>query len=274
MVRVEIDQNSENASFWNELCGSQLAKSLGVNDAGIASLKRFDDWYFDYYPYLFRHIPFAEMDGKSVLEVGLGYGTVCQRLAESGAYYHGLDIARGPVEMARHRLKQIGLSGDVRQGSILECPFTNDLFDFVVAIGCYHHTGNLARAIEETRRILKPRGSLILMVYSVYSYRRWLWWPAETFSYFVWDKFGIGRPPEASDKERAAYDVDSKGVAAPETVFVSVGHLRHMASPWSGFRAVRENIGGESILSRIPRSQLLKTLGPWAGLDVYCHITK
>ena len=40
------------------------------------------------------------MRGKKVLEVGLGYGSVAQRIAENGAVYTGLDIAEGPVEMA------------------------------------------------------------------------------------------------------------------------------------------------------------------------------
>src|ERR1700721_3942764 len=88
-----IDRN--NAAFWDELCGSTLARSLGITDSSPASLKRFDDWYFAYYPYLFTYIPFRQLNGKDVLEVGLGYGTVSQRIAEFGARYKGLNIAAG-----------------------------------------------------------------------------------------------------------------------------------------------------------------------------------
>ena len=45
--------DKRNAAFWDELCGSSLAISLDIKDSSPASLKRFDDWYFDYYPYLF-----------------------------------------------------------------------------------------------------------------------------------------------------------------------------------------------------------------------------
>lgn len=59
-TRSRTDQN--NSTFWNELCGTQLAKSLGIVDDSIASLKKFDDWYFDYYPYLTTHIPFDDVN--------------------------------------------------------------------------------------------------------------------------------------------------------------------------------------------------------------------
>ena len=114
-----------------------------------ASLKRFDDWYFAFYPYLFIHVPFDEFKGADVLEAGLGYGTVSQRIAEAGARYFGLDIAPGPVWMANHRLQQAGLPGQARQGSILATDFADQTFDFIVAIGCLHHTGDLPRAILE-----------------------------------------------------------------------------------------------------------------------------
>ena len=132
----------KNSEFWNELCGSQLARQLGVTDNSPASLKKFDDWYFDFYPYLYSHIPFAKMRSKQVLEIGLGYGTVSQKIAEAGALYHGLDIAAGPVAMVAERCRTVGANtAVVKQGSILEAPFETGTFDWVVAIGCLHHTG-------------------------------------------------------------------------------------------------------------------------------------
>ena len=100
----DIDQ--ANIAFWDELCGTHLADVLGITDALPASLKRFDDWFFDFYPYLFDHVRLSELAGTDVLEVGLGYGSVSQKIAESGARFCGLDIAPGPVEMVRHRLRQ------------------------------------------------------------------------------------------------------------------------------------------------------------------------
>lgn len=44
--------NNSNAEFWNELCGTHAAKKLGINEVTLDNLKKFDEWYFDYYPYL------------------------------------------------------------------------------------------------------------------------------------------------------------------------------------------------------------------------------
>ncbi|HET6893320.1 MAG TPA: class I SAM-dependent methyltransferase, partial [Pyrinomonadaceae bacterium] len=167
--QAEID--AKNITFWNELCGTELAKSLGVTDSTRNSLKKFDEFYFRLYPYLNHHIPFHKVQREKILEVGLGYGSVSQKLAEFGAIYTGLDIAPGPVEMVNHRLRQMGLRGKAREGSILDAPFPDGMFNGVVSIGCLHITGNIQRALDEIHRVLQPGGWATVMIYNSYSYR-------------------------------------------------------------------------------------------------------
>jgi SAM-dependent methyltransferase len=90
--------DAANSAFWNESCGSAAARTLGVTGNDRVSLKKYDDWYFQYYPYLEKYIDFASLRDRDVLEVGLGYGTVAQKVAESSARYTGFDIAKGPVD--------------------------------------------------------------------------------------------------------------------------------------------------------------------------------
>jgi SAM-dependent methyltransferase len=273
MIMVASVGDGANAAFWNELCGTGLARTLGITDDSPESLARFDRWYFEIYPYLARHIPFDALAGKRVLEVGLGYGSIAQRLVEAGASYHGLDIAAGPVAMARHRLSLKGVDGDVRQGSILDCPWPDAVFDHVVAIGCFHHTGNLERAVAETRRVLMPGGGATMMVYNAYSHRRWARWPLTTARALRAEWAGRSTPA-TTEAERAAYDTDSTGKAAPHTVFVSAGYLRRIMHDWSRIVVVRENIDLPGPFRRIPRCWLLPTLGPLCGLDLYCRAVK
>ena len=175
-----VDVSQRNAAFWDELCGSHLARQLGVRDASPGELARFDAAYLALYPYLLRYFQREHVEGRRVLEVGLGYGTLTEALARMGADYHGLDIAAGPVEMARHRLA--GVPGarpeQVQQGSVLELPFPDASFDLVASIGCLHHTGDLFGAIQEVRRVLRPGGRLVLMVYNRRSLRRLVAAPA------------------------------------------------------------------------------------------------
>ena len=102
--QTEIDKR--NTDFWNELCGSKSAKVLGIKDSSTASLKKWDDWFFSFYPYLLDRYLNDNYANKIILEVGLGYGSVGQFLGKKGANYHGLDIALGPVQMMRNRFEQ------------------------------------------------------------------------------------------------------------------------------------------------------------------------
>jgi SAM-dependent methyltransferase len=130
-----------------------------LGNASVDSLRRYDDNFLRYYPYLDRHVPWARLRGKHVLEIGLGYGTVSQKPAESGAFFAGLGIAINSVAMVNHRLRQSGLVGKAIQGNILMPPFGDSSFNAVVAIGCLHHTGNLSDAIASCRRLLRPGDS-------------------------------------------------------------------------------------------------------------------
>lgn len=268
--------SSKNAEFWNELCGSQLAKYLGITDSSPESLKKFDDWYFDFYPYLFDHIPFSSMNGKKVLDIGLGYGTVAQRLAEAGSDYTGLDIAQGPVAMVNQRLAQNDLPGSAVQGSILEPQLPAASFDYVIAIGCLHHTGNLELAIEQCHRMLKPGGQLIFMVYYAYSYRRFRMAPLLTIKNLVKEVCGFrGVVGAGSDRQRAAYDASSEGGGAPHTDWISERSLKHYCKEFTSFKASIENIDQEVPFSSTPRKELLKTRWPsTVGLDIYATATK
>src|SRR5207237_9278626 len=130
------------------------------------------------------------------------------------------DIATGPVVRVNYRLRAHGLRGDARRGSILAAPFADASFDCVVAIGCFHHTGNIQRALDESYRVLRQGGLLIGMVYNAYSYRRWVTAPRPTLKYLSSEIVGWGHLHQSGTGERTAYDNDLKGCAAPHTDFI------------------------------------------------------
>jgi SAM-dependent methyltransferase len=268
--------DEKNSAFWDELCGSGIARMLGITDVSQASLKRFDDWYFAYYPYLFLHIPFHDWNCKDVLEVGLGYGTVSQRLAEWGARYRGLDIAAGPAAIVNHRLRQAGLAGEATIGSILDAPFERASFDHIVAIGCLHHTGDLQRALDECHRLLRPGGSLVFMVYYAYSYRRFMQARTQTLRYWLRERIGYrGVVGDSAAAERAGYDTNKDGAAAPHTDWISKTSLRYLCRNFTSFRARTENIVQEPPFQKRPRNELLMTRWPSRiGLDLYACAVK
>ncbi len=273
-MKKEIDQ--ENAAFWNELCGSNMAKHHNITDTSPASIKKYDDAYFAYYPYLSDWIPFKDTKSKDVLEIGLGFGTVAQKLSESGARYTGLDIAAGPVEMVNYRFSRAGLAGGARQGSILDPPFPHESFDFIVAIGCLHHTGNMQLAINNCHNLLRPGGLLIFMVYYAYSYRRFFNNFRATATYLHSEMRGHrGIVGENKDHERRSYDADSAGNSAPYTDWISAKSLKVYCRLFSDFKAGTENINREFPFSFLSRQNLMKTPLPHLfGLDLYARAKK
>lgn len=273
---VEDNVSKKNVQFWDELCGSQLAKYLGIKDSSPASLQRFDEWYFNFYPYLDQHIKFDSCEGKKVLDVGLGYGTVSQKLSESGAIYTGLDIAEGPVRMVNHRLAQSKLDGEAFQGSILEPPFENGSFDTIIAIGCLHHTGNLQLAIKKCLALLKPGGRLTFMVYYAYSYRRWFQAPAASTIY-MWQELKGKRDVVGASKtrQRAAYDKNVMGEGAPHTDWISKRSLTEFCNEFSQCNMCLENMDAFPPLKFWSRDKILQTKIPQIiGLDLYVSAIK
>lgn len=267
-VKTVDDANRE---FWNDLCGSTLACQVGITDYSPTSLKCFDDAYLNLYPYLLNEVPVSSFSGKHVLEVGLGYGTLGQKIVEAGALYQGLDISDGPVDMMNRRLQLMSRPKTAKRGSMLECPFADGTFDAVVSVGCFHHTGDLEQCVKETYRVLKPAGYAYIMVYNKYSYRNWLRWPLATLTTMFATQY-----QGATREQRAAYDTDSQGNAAPETIFVSIEELRKMFHRFSEFAASKRNWGGFTPFGVpvIPRKLLLELIGPVCGLDIYVKAKK
>lgn len=264
-----------NADFWSELCGSRLARSIGVEDASAASLARFDQAYMDAYPYLGRYL--AWHGSERLLEIGLGYGTVGALLAGRGLDYHGLDISPGPVAMMIHRLEMLGITEAgtrVGEGSALSIPHPDDAFDVVVSIGCLHHTGDLARAIDEVHRVLRSGGQAMVMVYNRHSYRHAMMLPVQAMLRGIWrDRL------RRAERVRWAYDANSEGTAAPATVFTSAAEIRRLFGGFSDVHVRRENfddfalsVGGKTVT--IPRGAFLNNVARIAGSDLYVTARK
>jgi SAM-dependent methyltransferase len=170
--------------------------------------------------------------------------------------------------MARDRLARIpGARPEcVQQGSALDLPFPAGTFDRVVSIGCLHHTGDLARAVAEARRVLAPGGDLLLIVYNRRSARRVLLWPVLAARH----RLVAGAPtPEAW--LRHANDGTADGDSAPHTDFVSVAELRGLLHGMHDVRIDRRSIDRVPLGPlEISRARLMR-LGAdrLAGLDLY-----
>jgi SAM-dependent methyltransferase len=147
------------------------------------------------------------------------------------------------------------------QGSALAIPFEDGRFDAVVSIGCLHHTGDLAGAIREVRRVLAPGGIAMVMVYNRNSLRQLVALRPKA----ALQRLRGDRGDEAA---RAAYDANAAGEAAPFTEFTSVNGARELFDGFADIRVVKENMDPIPRL-RLPRERLLGWPARLAGLDLY-----
>lgn len=239
----------------------------------MESLRRFDEAYLAFYPYLEGYVSSEELEGKKVLEIGLGYGTLGQLLASKDCDYYGLDIVQGPVAMMRYCLNQLGQDGErkVITGSVLEIPHEDASFDYVYTIGTLHHTGNLSKAISEVYRVLVPGGKAIVMLYNRHSFRQLVRVPLMRLRTLL-----SNRRRSHAERTRALYDTNAQGEAAPHTDFTSPAEARQFFKKFSQVKIDIRNFGNFRFrgITIIPRAKLLNNMGRVLGLDLYITATK
>ena len=211
-----------------------------------------------HYPYLPQYLDHP-LDGAEVLEIGLGYGTLSGELMARGAGYHGLDIAEGPVEMVRHRLRLAGArtpragSSRARCSSFRSRPRGSTTSSRSAACTtratCHAPCGRSSACSG-------PGGTAVVMLYNLHSYRRLV----------------KVRLPELRNRRRsrdqvaAMYDTNAAGDAAPHSDYVSAGRSG-ACSPASAPCA--STAATSTTCASSARERLLGTLDRLLGLDLY-----
>jgi len=148
--------------------------------------------------------------GMRVLDIACGTGEPAISLAAvlvGDGDVVGVDISPAPLKIAEERAIQRGLSNvTFQQADAHELPFSNNSFDCITSRLGIMFFSDLPRALSEMRRVLKPSGRAILLV----------WGPMDQ-PYFQTTIGAILRMlPEASVPEsgRKMFALGNKGVLA------------------------------------------------------------
>ena len=151
--------------YWNaNPCNSRLSQETDRRRYfEEISRKRYEgrDW----------HVPivakFNSFRGKDVLEIGCGIGTDGIEFARNGARYTGVDLTPKSTELAAERFGLFGVPGRFEVANAEEClPFGDNCFDHVYSFGVIHHSPAPEKIIREIYRVLRPGGTLTVMLYN------------------------------------------------------------------------------------------------------------
>ena len=149
--------------YWNtHPCGTQFTHLEWGSKQFFDEVEKFR---YDTQPFMRKLMEFDNFRGKRVLEIGCGLGTDLLQFARGGAAVTGVDLTPASIELVKKRFALEGIPVDARVADAENLPFQDGSFDVVYSFGVLHHTPNTQKAIDEVRRVLKPVGRIVIMLY-------------------------------------------------------------------------------------------------------------
>ncbi|HEY5317313.1 MAG TPA: methyltransferase domain-containing protein [Solirubrobacteraceae bacterium] len=97
--------------------------------------------------------------GERALDLGCGAGEFTALLAHAGAHVVGADVAEAALARARAAHPGLTFAAVPSDGPL---PFGDNSFSLVWASEVIEHVADTARWLSEVRRVLAPRGRLLL----------------------------------------------------------------------------------------------------------------
>ena len=103
--------------------------------------------------YILKHL----VKGEEVLSVGCGPAIIESALSECGFSITGLDVSQEALDCASDSVRTVAARAE-------DMPFPASSFDAVIYVASLQFIENYREAIEETTRVLRPEGTLLVML--------------------------------------------------------------------------------------------------------------
>jgi len=138
---------------------SHWEKDWAGKKATFSLTKPVDDWnYFDIFRAEYLEKMFLSEKNILCLECGCGSASTSVYFASKGIKTVMLDASDSALDIARGNFSNYNLKGFFVKGNMEKLPFADEKFDFVMSFGVLEHFEDMAPAVKEMVRILKPDG--------------------------------------------------------------------------------------------------------------------
>jgi ubiquinone/menaquinone biosynthesis C-methylase UbiE len=169
--------NEQVQQYWEAVpCGTEPHIVGGREQGSKDWFEAVENFRYSQEPFIHSMAQFTRFRGKRVLEVGVGAGTDHLQWARAGADLYGVDLTNAGITTTRKRLEVYGLTSNLRQIDAEALPFESSFFDVVYSWGVIHHSEHPERIIGEIKRVLKPGGLFIGMLYNRASITVGIFW--------------------------------------------------------------------------------------------------
>lgn len=244
-------------SFWNSKpCDSDRSALAPKSREYFLEIERERYRYQHHIPQILSR---ADFRGKRVLEIGTGVGTDARHIIGKGGLYIGVNVDQGSTDMTASALEAFALPGTVERCSATSLKYDDESFDVIYSFGVLHHIPDVEKAISEIYRVLKPSGTLLIMLYnrSSINYRVEIMFLRKLFLHLLTVPGAIpfltkiGFPREKLERHRELYRMAervgddewlSRNTDGPDNPYSRVYGRSEIEALLSRFRILRQEI--------------------------------
>lgn len=162
---MDISAREHAKKQWNKTACGQLEGDRSTKEyfeQVEKSRYKEQSWVHDY-------VNFNDFKNKKILEIGLGQGTDLLQFAKAGAQCHGIDITENHLNLTHLNLELHGFQADLKVCDAIHIDHEDNYFDCVYSFGVLHHIPEIEKCISEIKRVLKPGGTFLFVVYNKWS---------------------------------------------------------------------------------------------------------